>query len=247
MDGTTWTSRTNKRMRFAATLVVLWAISGCASYIGSTASSFLIKVRDSRDPNVRHLAYQNLANANCYDNDEQKAEAARVLSARLYDRKRPEPVATRAVICRTLGELGRPEGREVLLRAVDDPEPLVRSAACRALGKVGTPDDATTMARVMAADNDPDCRIAAIEGIGTLRASDPRINAVLVDGMQSPDPAIRLASYNALRSISNQELGPDPKQWKAWLNPQTGTSTESPKAQLAGGGSGTAGAPVVPR
>jgi HEAT repeat protein len=195
-----------------------WAFAaGCAStrQLGTTAASFMGHARKSGDPNIRHQAYAQLANQNCYDSEEQKAEVATFLAGKLDERA--EPTVTRAVICRTLGELHRPEARESLRRSCDDPEAVVRAAACRALGKLNNPEDAAVLARIMAADLDPDCRIAAIEGLGWLRATDPRVKITLVDGMENPDPAIRLASYEALQRITGKDLGPDPKAWKATL------------------------------
>lgn len=186
---------------------------GCSTYIGTTATSFLHRVRDDKDPNIRYLAYAKLADPNCFDGEEQKIEAVEVLGSALLEKK--EPAITLAVICRTLGAIGRPEAREPLLRMIDSTDPIIRAAACRALGKVGKPEDAVTLSRLMVADQDPDCRIAAIEGIENLKSPDPRISVVLVDAMESTDPAIRLAAYEALQATTGQNLGPDPKAWKA--------------------------------
>jgi HEAT repeat protein len=199
----------------AALLLVL--ASGCANqrYLGTTATSYLKFARDSGDPNIRHDAYARLANPNCYDNENQRAESATFLASRLDERK--EPTVTRAVICRTLGELREPEARESLRRACDDPEAVVRAAACRALGRFQDPEDASVLARIMAADLDADCRIAAIEGLGWMKIGDGRIEVTLIDGMENADPAIRLASYEALQRIAGMDLGPDPAAWKARL------------------------------
>lgn len=202
----------NRRAALAALSLTL-ALAGCAGPLGTTAASALRKVRESPDPNLRHQAYARLAAPNLYEDEEQKAEATRVLTRALADGK--EPVVTRAVICRTLGELRQPAARPAVLKAIDDPEPIVRAAACRALGKVGRPDDGTTLARVMAADTQAECRIAAIEALGDLKPDDPRILKVLAGGMESPEPAVRAASYVALQQISANDLGPDPGPWKA--------------------------------
>jgi HEAT repeat protein len=185
--------------------------AGCSGFQGTTAASFLRKVRDDPDPNNRYLAYQKLASSQCYDSEEQKVEAVKTLVAKLEDGH--EPVATRAVICQTLGELGNPAAREALIKAVGDTEGLVRSQACRALGKVGSPEDATILSRVMTVDTLEDCRIAAIEGLGEMKARDPRILEVLVVGMGHEDPAIRLTSLEALRRITGKDLGVDPAAW----------------------------------
>jgi HEAT repeat protein len=194
------------------------AMAGCAGVTGTTASSFLRQARENRDPNVRYQAYDKLGWPNSYDNDEQKIDAVRVLSAALEGEK--EPVATRAVICHSLGKIGRPEARQALLQAVDDPEPLVREEACRALGQVGRPEDATVLARVMTVDTSGDCRIAAIEGLAALKVADPRIETLLVDGMEHRDPGIRLASVRALRTITGQDLGIEPGPWRKYVQPR---------------------------
>jgi HEAT repeat protein len=196
---------------------------GCANYIGTTSTSFLRRVRESKDPNIRFLAYQKLANLNIYDDAQQRAEAVRTLIAVLERRR--EPVASRAMICRTLGELGDPAAREVLRKATevdaDDPAGIIRSEACRALGKVGRKEDAPLLAQIMSIDKLTDCQIAAIEGLASLKLNDPIYNGLLVAGMgPDSDPAIRHASYQALIKITGQDLGSDPGPWRALVRRQ---------------------------
>jgi HEAT repeat protein len=195
--------------------VAIPAAPGCTGTVGTTAASMLRHARESNDPNIRYLAYAKLGQDRAYDSDDQKAEASRVLSEALNSGR--EPVASRVVLCRTLGLLGRPEAREAILRCVNDhDEPFVRAAACRALGRVGKPEDWTVLARVMAADSELDCRIAAIEGLSAMKVDDPRFDSMLADGMEDTEPAIRLASLNALRAVSNKDLGVEPGPWKKY-------------------------------
>lgn len=196
----------------ALAAILATTCAGCANHIGTTAASFLRRVKESPDPNIRHLAYRKLASARCYDSEEQKGHAAKVLAAKLTEGK--EPVASRAAICQTLGALERPEGREALLRAINDPEPLIRAQACRALGHVGTPEDAAQLTRIVAADNELDCRIAAIEGLGELKSQDPRVGQLLVENMENEDPAVRLVALRSLRATTGEDLGADPKPWR---------------------------------
>lgn len=194
--------------------------AGCSTYVGTTASSFLHRVRDDPDPNVRYLAYARLARPNCYDNEAQKAEAVRTLVAKLEEGK--EPVATRAVILQTLGALRDPAARGAVLKAVNDPEPVIRVQACRALGTVGRGEDATVLARVMTTDTLEDCRIAAIEALGALKPDDPRIARVLVAAMRHDDPATRLAALNALRKLTGRDAGVDAEAWARLLPGEAG-------------------------
>src|SRR3954447_17690859 len=123
MDDTFPTRRDSRRQAFTVLvsrrlsplvlLLVLAGPAGCSQFIGTTAQSFLMKIRDSPDPNVRYVAYAKLASPQCYVSDAQKAEAVKTLVAKLEGSQ--EPIATRAVICRTLGELRDPASREALI------------------------------------------------------------------------------------------------------------------------------------
>ena len=225
MEGTSIARQALGTLGLLALLSWAAALGGCSEFHGTTAASFLRNIRENPDPNVRYDSYAKLASSNCYDSPEGKVEATRLLVAKLDEGR--EPVATRAVICRTLGELRHPGARDAIAKAVGDPEAIVRVQACRALGKVGRPEDATILARIMATDI-LDCRVAAIEGLGELKSTDPRIIEVLVTGMDHDDPAIRLASLNALRSTTGKDLGVDPAPWRKLLEAQVAAKTDPP-------------------
>jgi len=239
MDDTVSTRRFFYVLALALLVFLPVAPTGCAQYIGTTARSFLNTIHNDPDPNVRYLAYSKLASRQCYDNAEQKAEAVKTLVERLQGSR--EPTASRAVICRTLGELGDPNARDALIAAVSDPEGLVRVQACRALGKVGKPEDVTVLARIMAVDTLEDCRIAAIDGLGELRSKDTRIMQMLVSGMEHEDPAIRLASLKALRNITNLDRGVDVAAWRDAVLPKSPAApTNAAAAAVATGPPGAA-------
>jgi HEAT repeat protein len=204
-------------------LVAFAILSGCSTYIGTTSKSFLKVVRSNPDPNIRFIAYGKLGSPDLYDSPAEKTEAVSTLIAKLQEGK--EALAIRAIIVRSLGELGDPRARDAVARAVNDPEGVVRTEACRALGRVGRPEDATTLVRIMTVDPLEDCRIAAIEGIGSLKTHDPRIYHVLIDGMEHEDPAIRLGCYRALKQIIGKDLGNTPDGWRRELEPQTASAT----------------------
>lgn len=199
--------------------LVLLPTTGCANFAGTTAASFLRTIRENPDPNQRYIAYQKLSSPNCYDDEGQKAKAVEILTAKLQAGE--EPVATRAVICRTLGTLGHPSGREAVLNAISDPEPIVRAEACGALGALGLPEDATVLSRVMTVDTSEDCRIAAIEALGRMKTADPRVRLVLVSNLEHDDPAIRYASLKSLRAITGQDRGVDVAAWRDLIEPTT--------------------------
>lgn len=207
--------RTATRPFAILALALLAASAGCSTFIGTTAASFMRKARESDDPNVRYLAYGKLANLHAYNDDQQKEEATNLLISALEPGR--EPTASRAMICRTLGELRRPEAHETLTKAAEDQDATVRAEALRALGKVGTVEDSALLARVMTIDRQAECRIAAIDGLGELKSGDPKIQALLVDNMGHSDPSIRLASLRALRKLSRRDLGVEPGPWKEYV------------------------------
>ena len=228
--------------------------SGCSGpdafkFRGTTATSFLRTVEESKDPNARYTAYNDLSSPRCYDDEAQKARAAQVLTAKLKSGR--EPIATRAVICRTLGVLGKPDAREVVLAATNDEDALVRAEACRALGRVGRSEDATILARVMTLDVSAECRVAAIESLGDLKSPDKRITQHLVSGMEHDEPAIRVASWNALKSITGKDLGVDVIEWKKYVDtlPDAAAAPSSATAPIPAAAAATlpeTAAPVPP-
>jgi len=191
---------------------------GCGSlgFIGTTAPSFMRNIRESADPNVRYESFTRLADPQVYTEPVQKEEAVRLLSAALASGR--ESTAIRAAACRTLGALGRPSAAPALRSAVLDPDPIVRSEACRALGKVGSSEDGVLLARIMTTDADRDTRVAAIEALGALQTTDPRIAFLLVEGMKNADPSIRAASYASLKQIAGEDFGLDVEPWETWAN-----------------------------
>ena len=151
-----------------------WRVSpcperACTPYIGTTYKSFIRQARENPDPNIRYIAYAKLGSPSLYEDHAQKDEAVKIMIAKLDEGR--EPVAIRAAIIRSLGNLGDRRAREAILRGIGDTDnAVIRVEACRALGKVGIPEDATTLARIMTIDKLEDCRIAAIESIGSLKS-----------------------------------------------------------------------------
>lgn len=209
--------------------LVISGFVGCAGKVGTTARSMLSHVRDDADPNVRYEAYAKLGRKRTYDNDQQMVEAVAELSARLAGDKEP-PIA-RALICRSLGDLKRPEARPALIKCLEDEDGDVRTEAARALGKVGTDEDAVLLARMMAIDTTHNGRVAAAEGLANLKPKDPKVLVSLSENLNNDDPAIRLAAYKALKSITGANPGTDVEAWQEYLARNVpGFSGESPVA-----------------
>jgi hypothetical protein len=213
----------------ARVLIALAAcLAGCGPYLGTTSASFLRNVEKNPDPNIRYLAYSKLASPKAYDTDEQREKAASILAHNLQQGR--EPTATRAMICRTLGAIGRKSALPALRMAVNDEESLVRAEACLALGKIGEPEDSLILARVMVTDNYVESRVAAIDGLGLLKPKDPRVLAMLIENMARDEQVdgakkgirskvgLTFATRQALTAITGKDYGDDFKKWKSYLD-----------------------------
>jgi hypothetical protein len=226
-------SKTRWHRHFALVATIAIATpAGCSTYIGTTSKSFLHEARENVDPNIRYVAYAKLGSPSIYENAAQKNEAVQLLVTKLREGK--EPVAVRAVIVRSLGNLGDHRARQEIIKAVNDVDnAVIRLEACRALGKVGEPEDATQLARIMTVDKLEDCRIAAIEGLGLLKANDVRIYGVLLDGMDHDDPAIRFECLRSLRAITGKDFGVDPAAWRTGIEPMLREMAAAPSPEAA--------------
>jgi HEAT repeats len=227
MDGASISTRRCFRFVVALTSLSLAAGSACTPYIGTTYKSFIRHVRENPDPNIRYIAYAKLGAPSLYETQAEKDEAVSVLIAKYQEGR--EPVAIRAAIIRSLGDLGDRRARDVVLNAVGDVDnAIIRVEACHALGNVGTPEDATLLSRIMLIDKLEDCRIAAIESLGKLKANDPRIYQLLLDGMENDDPAIRFECLRSLREITKKDFGIEPAAWRRGLEPTIAALSKTP-------------------
>ncbi len=217
MDGVSVSRSPALRVVLFAMCLTLAQSGGCTPYIGTTYKSFVRQARENPDPNTRYIAYAKLGSPSIYEDQAQKDEAVKIMIAKLDEGR--EPIAIRSAIIRSLGNLGDRRAREAILRGIADTDnAVIRVEACRALGKVGLPEDATTLARIMTIDRLEDCRIAAIEAIGSLKTREPRILQILIEGMDHDDPAIRYQSLESLRTIIGKDYGIDPANWKRELH-----------------------------
>lgn len=194
---------------------LLALICGCAGSVGTTARSMLAHVREDQDPNARYQAYAKLGKTRVYDDQLQIEESISELSERLESGK--EPSVSRAVICRSLGNLKHPSARAALVKAMNDPDDEVRCEAARALGHVGTEEDAVLLSRMMAIDPTHNGRVAAAEGLSSLKPKDPRVLISLTENLNNDDPAIRLAAYRTLKTITGADPGSDANTWHTYL------------------------------
>ena len=175
-----------RRSRWCLPVLALLA-SGCSPFVGTTARSFLGHVRNNPDPNIRFVAYSKLGSPDVYDSAEQKDEAVRTLIEKYNERPRAGrhqsddlPDARRAPRSECAGTSWS--------RRPAAPSPSSRSRPAGPSARSAVPRMRRSCAQVMTLDNLEDARIAAIDGLAEMKTADPRIQTLLVDGMEHDDP-----------------------------------------------------------
>ena len=128
-DASSYPTRDRRHLSRLLVICAL-AVAGCTTWVGTTAKSFLRHVRNDPDPNMRYMAYSKLGDLRAYDSVEEKAEAVRILIDKFE--KGHEPIATKAMICRTLGQLRDPRAHDLLVKAVNSPDAVIKIESCRA-------------------------------------------------------------------------------------------------------------------
>ncbi len=128
-----------------------------------------------------------------------------------------DPMIRRELV-RTIGAIGLPRAREGLALGQQDSHPSVRMAACEAWGRRDDPESAGALAAVLADDANVDVRLAASKAL----TRQPKVQAYphLVASLQDRDPAVQLATMQALRETTGAELQDDVNKWIGYVQAQ---------------------------
>lgn len=121
---------------------------------------------------------------------------------RLRRRARSWRVTVRAAALRRLGQLGLPEDRELVTRAVQDPAPVVRTVAVRALAAWPSADAVTAALSLLRGSGEVPSLVVITALIAQGRASTEALDALRA-GLADPSAAVRAASARALGELTS--------------------------------------------
>ncbi len=155
-------------------------------------------------------------NASTYTVDQQAQLARELLSS---FKSTSNPLLRREMVL-AMGSLGATDATIGLHAAAEDQVKSVRVASCEAWSRRRSPEAAAALAGLLQNDADVDVRIAAAKGLANMNT--PVAAQELVKVVDDHDPALQFAAYDALRSVTGQDLGNDPEAWKSLLIPQDG-------------------------
>jgi HEAT repeat protein len=186
--------------------------------------SALAAIRSSRDPASRLDAFGYLGDPQLYRDDaKRRDEVAEILVLALAADNDPN---ARIAILRSLAHLGSPKSQPAIVKATSDADPAVRQVACRLLGESKDPSAIAPLQSVLASDTNLDVRLAAADALGHLPHRDAAL--ALVQGLESPDVAVRFRSSQSLQRITGKDHAVDAAAWREEI--QTTSFEELPRS-----------------
>lgn len=174
-----------------------------------SVSEALATLRDSPDPAKRLSAYRYLLDPDHFPNGQIPDDVFRtVVETALQE---PEAIERTSVVA-LLGKLDDPRALDPLLRAADDPDPLVRQAACEYLGRWHEDRVVEVLIDRLQNDASIDVRLAAARALGQIPSR--RAAQALYAHLADPDVAIRYRVREALAELVGEDYGFDMEQWR---------------------------------
>lgn len=148
-------------------------------------------------------------------------------------KKERDPILRRELV-KALGAVPLPQAAEGLHFAAEDDYTQVRIAACEAWGRRNDPQASGALAAILAEDGDVDVRLAASEALARRPQGEsiPHLAATLEDR----DPAVQLATMEALRNATGADIRDDVNEWLAFLNARSPVNPVSPSINTPGNG-----------
>jgi hypothetical protein len=109
----------------------------------------------------------------------------------------------RAIVCRTIGELGDKEAIPVIRTGLDDSFWLVKANAARALAQLEDTDSIDRLAKMAASDGTGKVRIAAMDALAAFGATARKSAPVFQDNLKHTQWQIKVATCDALKALGN--------------------------------------------
>jgi HEAT repeat protein len=137
-----------------------------------------------------------------------KEEVARELRRLLDDRS----ALVRQVAVDSLATIEGKAASSALVDRLRDKDPWVRYAAARQLGALEARTAAELLADLLRRDESADVRRAAAQALAKIKARGALRELYLA--LQDDTPSVRYQAYVALRAITGEDHGEDPRAWR---------------------------------
>jgi HEAT repeat protein len=145
----------------------------------------------------------------------------------LQIRTEPDPIVRRA-IQETVADFQTPMANAILLAGLNDEDRDVKVTCCRLLGQRKEPKAVAPLSKMVAVDADLDVRLAAVDALGAMETKESI--AGLAAALKDRDPAMQYAGVEAMKKVSDQDLGNDVQAWRQYADSVAGPA---PAASIA--------------
>jgi hypothetical protein len=123
----------------------------------------------------------------------------------------------RAVALRGIGAHGSPQHVAIVLARITDEDISVRAEACRALQRLHNPAAIPALAERINPDKELEPRVRREAAIALGQYQDVRALDALTLAVGDEDLGVSEAAHRALRGLTGQDLGTNPKRWREWV------------------------------
>lgn len=193
-------------------LLAMFLASGCTSwpFVQKDRTSFITP--PMRVSSIREIG----ARAGKADADEQDRMTQQLAT---QIQTEPDPLVRQA-IQESISEYPTALARQVLIAGLQDEDIDVRITCCQRLG--GRSDDTVvgSLRAVLEREEELDVKLAAIDALGRIQTSESL--AAIGVALNDRDPAMQYAAIEALKSVSDQDLGNDVVAWREFVNGSNG-------------------------
>ena len=213
------------RWGWAASALGLAALTGCQLWpFGGKERTTIIT------PSMRAASIREMGPRNRDAEDDEQRRVCEQLAQQI--RTEPDPIVRRA-IQETIAEFDAPLAESVLLAGLNDDDRDVKVTCCRLLGQRGKPQAIEPLSKLVASDGDLDVRLAAVDALGAIKT--PAVIPGLAAALKDRDPALQFAGVEAMKLVTEEELGNDVEAWRKYAASIGGSPAAAVAAQPSAG------------
>ena len=176
-------------------------------------------------PSMRAASIREMGSRGRDAESEQQTRICEQLAQQI--RTEPDPIV-RLAIQETASEFKTPLAKAMLLAGLKDDDRDVKVACCRMLGERKEAEAIAPLAKLVSQDSELDVRLAAVDALGAMKTKESI--AGLTAALKDRDPAMQFAGVEAMKKVSDQDLGNDVQAWRSYAE---GVVGPSPAASIA--------------
>lgn len=205
---------------------LLGVLFGAAMVAGCTSLPFQHKERTSIITPAMRIAAIRESAASVTDADPQE-QASLVDDLASQIRTEHDPLV-RLAIQESVAELHVPLAHQMLVAGLQDVDLDVRLTCCQMLGRRGEVESVPVLRSILASNAPLDLKLAATDAIGQINSTES-VGALALS-LKSRDPALQYAAVEAMKNLTEEDLGNNVADWLAFAERNTQIAAQVPPA-----------------